>query len=715
MDGLLQVNSVSQPMSTAEASRQPLGALSRNRVTSGVGQRKRSAGARRHSGRRGSDSTAAESQHIARVRASRSAGNIGMDSLYQPQKEKLLSSAALYGGQLGQSASATELGGFGFEQATVGAKSARTGARQASAPRERLAARRAGARAGTGNNKSSRVVTAVQGLDQASKQALLDVIKMERQSRSAQQHKEEAVDAMHAEASRNCSSDDAEQQAFEAIAMIESTELEHQVMAGGAILRFCASAPEPCPAMMARVATVYGRLQQTAAGAATERAAAVKAETAKWEAKDAGAERRQKEAMSKLGATMGSEMKDMKLQLETVTAERDAAQAKAAELTAKAAVRAKKLEKSSAKLSSEASTTPTAAGKPADASAAAETSKEVSILKAAVVASDREMKEMKTRVKKMLAKSKKDVTASDELTEALSHARAQLGALMEENESLKSSASNDAIFKASEDLSDHAAKLKDLEIAATRGQNQLNIERGTGEADMSALPEGTMITEIALEQAAASPTAGDSVFGGLDMGDISRCSPVDLNRSQALDGMFAESDASPIAATEATILNEDASFFVDEGADAASTFDGAEVVELRHEVGQLRIRNAELEEELDRALDAAYDSEEDNAPISAAKKPMANSGLPPMDRPSDIPALDFLNLEVKLKELDAAVSIFPPVSFIFLRYPSIFYSISSTFLHLPSIFAPIVFNFPFNCQEAVAEAAEKAAKGESTG
>ena len=89
----------------------------------------------------------------------------------------------------------------------------------------------------------------------------------------------------------------------------------------------------------------------------------------------------------------------------------------------------------------------------------------------------------------------------------------------------------------------------------------------------------------------------------------------------------------------------------------------------RQEVDQLRIRNAELEEELDRALDAAYDSEDD-APISAAKKPMANSGLPPIDRPGNVPALDFLNLEQKLKELDAA--------------------------------------------EAEAEAAEKAAKGEST-
>ena len=48
---------------------------------------------------------------VEQVRASRSASSLGLESLYQPAKEKLLSSTpGLYG-----SASAAELGGFGFD------------------------------------------------------------------------------------------------------------------------------------------------------------------------------------------------------------------------------------------------------------------------------------------------------------------------------------------------------------------------------------------------------------------------------------------------------------------------------------------------------------------------------------------------------------------------------------------------------------------------
>eukprot|EP01046_Picozoa_sp_COSAG06_P015180 COSAG06_NODE_965_length_11299_cov_14.725536_1_plen_693_part_00 len=661
MDGVLQVNSMSQ---CGAGGREPLGTLSRNNTRITSGGRRRKGSASRAAARRGSESSAAESQHIARVRASRSAGNIGLESLYQPAKEKLLSSTALYGGQLGTSASATELGGFGFDTASTKSKSARRG----SAPRERLAARRrGGAGAGAANGgpsaKSSRVVNAVQGLDQASKQALLDVIKMERQNRSAQQQKEESVDRMHAEAAHCAATKEEEQRVFEAISMIQATELEHQAEAGGQILQFCATAVEPCPAMIMRAAAVYGRLHQAYSSAGTERVAAVSAEREKWEAKEASAERRHKEALSKLGATMGTEMRDMKANLEAITAERDSAQTQAQEMAAKHAAEAKRSERISAKLaalqeaSSASSSTP--AGESDDAAGAAvagtaessgtteEAAKEIALLKAAVVASDKEMKEMKTRLKKMLGKSKKDQASNGELSEALQHARAQLAALMEEMERLKqvdtsSAAAGGAPEPAAqeEDLSEFAGKLKDLEIAATRGQApSLNIDRGTAEGDMSLLPEGTVTTEIAIPDAEqhGSPSAGDSVFGGLGMGDI-------VVGGEEDGGLFGgeTSGASPIASTEMTMLAGEASFFEEQdgkGLDAGFIVAEDKTDDLRREVEQLRLRNAELEQALDKALDSGSDSEDDDAPLSCAKKPMGRTGMPPLARPNGVPAL----------------------------------------------------------------------------
>ena len=127
----------------------------------------------------------------------------------------------------------------------------------------------------------------------------------------------------------------------------------------------------------------------------------------------AALERRHKEALSKLGATIGSEMKDMKRQLEAATVERDSAQAEAKELSAKHSADAKKLERVSAKLAalqesagvpSEASAaaTPAESDESATSNSAEEAAKEIALLKSAVIASDKEMKEMKTRLKKLL-------------------------------------------------------------------------------------------------------------------------------------------------------------------------------------------------------------------------------------------------------------------------------------------------------------------------
>ena len=570
------------------------------------------------------------------VRASRSASSIGLESLYQPGKEKLLSSTSLYGGTPLASASAAELGGFGFADGNAAKSRAKSA---------RLAGYRRGAPSSTAASKSSRVVNAVQGLDQASKQALLDVIKMERQNRTAQQQKEELVDRMHAEASRNATAVEEEQRIFDALAMLESSELEQQAQAGSQVLQFCATAVEPCPAMIMRACTVYGKLHQAYSAAGHERATATQAEREKWEGKMAALERRHKEALSKLGATIGTEMKDMKRQLEAVAAERDSAQATVQELSAKHAVDAKKLERVSAKLAAlqESAGAPsgtlpaeTPAGSDESAKAAEEAAKEIALLKSAVIASDKEMKEMKTRLKKLLGRSKKDQAANDELTEALQHARAQLAVLMEENERLQSAPPEPT----REDLSGFAGKLKDLEIAATRGQvPSLNIERGTGDADMSVLPEGTVTTEIDIDGAdqPGSPSAGDSVFGGLGMGDIE----VDDDDN----GMFG-AGASPIQSTDMTTLEGEQSFF-DEGhgtgLDTAIivTEDGADALteaSLRREVEELRRRNAELEAALDKALDSGSDSEDD-APLSCAKKPISRTGLPALARPEHVPAL----------------------------------------------------------------------------
>ena len=164
-------------------------------------------------------------------------------------------------------------------------------------------------------------------------------------------------------------------------------------------------------------------------------------------------------------------------------------------------------------------------------------------------------------------------------------------------------------------------------------------ERGTADADMSVLPEGTVTTEIDIDGAdqPGSPSAGDSVFGGLGMGDIE----VDGDDN----GVFG-AGASPIQPTDMTTLEGEQSVFEERGGAGLDTAvivteDGADALgeaSLRREVEELRRRNAELEAALDEALDSGSDSEDD-APLSCAKKPIGCTGLPALARPEHVPAL----------------------------------------------------------------------------
>jgi hypothetical protein len=157
---------------------------------------------------------------------------------------------------------------------------------------------------------------------------------------------------------------------------------------------------------------------------------------------------------------------------------------------------------------------------------------------------------------------------------------------------------------------------------------------------MSVLPEGTVTTEINIDEADqyGSPTAGDSVFGGLGMGDI-EVEEDDEN------GIFG-AGASPIPSTEMRSLREENSFFGNKDGAALDTAiiatdDGADALteeSLRREVEQLRMRNAELEAALDKALDSGSDSDDD-VPLSCAKKPISRTAMTPLARPNNVPAL----------------------------------------------------------------------------
>ena len=624
MEGVLQVAGMERS-SGGSGGRAPLSSIPRNTAGSVASGRSRKSGRRGSASRAQAGSAQAESHHVQRLRASRSAGDIGFSSsLYAPSsvEKPLLAQASLYA-----SASAAELGGFGFDK-----QSSQRSRRVGSAPRERLAARR---RSNKPADKSARMVSAVQGLDQSSKQALLGVIKMERERKTTQQQREAELEQMHQEAAHNSRSAESEQQVFDALGMLDSTEVAQQAEAGLRILQFCATAPEPCHAMMSRALAVFARLRQAHGDVAAERDAAVQQERRKWHEKEVEAERRHKEAASKLGASLGSEMQTMKQQLASASAERDAAQKQVEELKASQAKDARKIERLSAKVAELQSDTGSGAGasdKAADA--------EVLSLRDAVAAAESELSTMKTRLKKMMAKGKKDKATIEELNEAVEHNRAQLGAQMEENETLRTAidalqtpdksepeAEPEPSAEESEDLTDFAGKLKDLEIAASRGQAPtLNIERGTGEPSPSALDAEPVDLEAdlsALEQQGAD--AGESVFGSLDIGDLT----VSDSPAGKADGMFGTDDTSPIAATDTTTmvlaaekssgdlgewsatrrssaglaLSDPRSFA---GTDAAFTAVG-EVESLKRECDELRLRNAELEA----ALTDAYEPRAD--------------------------------------------------------------------------------------------------------
>lgn len=693
--------------------------------------RGQSAGRSRKSGRRGSTSrtfaasSQAETSHVQRLRGSRSASDIGYISIHGSRPVDKM--AALYsigpaGSTLGPSASAAELGGISFKterpqaawsvSAAAAVKQSRRKksagmSRFGSAPRERLAARRRSTQETAAKPKSmaSRVVSAVQGLDASSKQALKQVIRLEKESRSQAQQREAEAELIANEIASNGGKHD-DDDVFATVGLMESSDLTVQAEAASKALSFCSEAPGHCPTISSRILTVFNRLMAAHADSAEIREAAVQAERSKWEAretkaeaKEAALQRRHKEELSKLASTMASDISELKSKFQIASAERDVLKSECSETKLLLEKERKKNDalvgklkdlKSAEALSNskdlgimKANDTPqptdTVAGDPCVMHA----DDEVRQLKIAVEAANSELGLMKTRLKKVLAARKKDIASRTELEEALKHARAQVANLMEKSNTLSTSvasehkgpasvtASSDSACNASagassqtdaclENFTEHATALKELQQKAITGKaSTLNIGRGTCDADMELLSDiksvdlSADVKTLELQADGSKAVDGDAVFED-------GCSTLAVNLTE----MFG-AEASPIQQNSASTfdtrrsdgeIQEPGKDSLDDGFIIETSVDDGDVdaVKLREECARLRDLNAELEAALAAALGgSSAEEEEEDIELACNKKLLTPTGRNKLlPRPGSVPALDFELMASKLKQLD---------------------------------------------------------------
>jgi hypothetical protein len=157
--------------------------------------------------------TSGSTKHVQRVRASRSAGDIGatLSSIYASKQTTRPSSAKVFNDVFTAHAGK---GAASKSRHPLSAYSQSTGQIRDSAPRERLAARRRNVQPGAGAKPASagaarqtrqelgasQMVKAVKGLEPNSRQALLDAIRVEKEGRTLKQQLEEELQLMRQEA-----------------------------------------------------------------------------------------------------------------------------------------------------------------------------------------------------------------------------------------------------------------------------------------------------------------------------------------------------------------------------------------------------------------------------------------------------------------------------------------------------------------------------------
>lgn len=273
----------------------------------------------------------ATNKHVNRVRASRSAGDLGApvtasgaayrpraDMISRPTSAKVFQN--IFGDPAGRGAAVGQL-------ASKSAVDVRGGGGGDPAPRERLAARRRQGlvakpgSAGPSTGKSSKFVKAVQTLEPSSRQALLGAIKAERETRELQLRQEEDQKTMRQEASDALAATRAQYASasiFDVFQMVEAQDPLVQFEGCKRILHFCSVVSTPCPAMLRRVHQAYDELlggRKNVEAAQTQR---LEQQRSKHEKSAAAHQRKHKEDMSALGRSLSDEFEGLKSERDAV-------------------------------------------------------------------------------------------------------------------------------------------------------------------------------------------------------------------------------------------------------------------------------------------------------------------------------------------------------------------------------------------------------------
>ena len=253
---------------------------------------------------------ASYSTHISRMRQSRSAGDLGLGVAPLTAGSKVLQSTAT---SQRQAAWRLYTDGPAASRAARRRRSVSGGGTKSRAKGGGLATN-----GSTGQMRSkSRIISAVQELDESSKATLLGLVQLERENRTAREEDEQSLQQLRDEAELILSQrdDSSSSTIFESLDMLSATELPLQIESSKQILQFCASAPlQSCPNMLSGVAQVLGRV----AGPADS---SLEQERKKWAAKDAKAKRKHKEELSRVGKQLAGDFAALNKQKAELDAE----------------------------------------------------------------------------------------------------------------------------------------------------------------------------------------------------------------------------------------------------------------------------------------------------------------------------------------------------------------------------------------------------------
>ena len=255
---------------------------------------------------------ASYSTHISRMRQSRSAGDLGLGVAPLTAGSKVLQSTATSSQR--QAAWRLYTDGPAASRAARRRRSVSGGGTKSRAKGGGLATN--GSTGQTMRSKS-RIISAVQELDESSKATLLGLVQLERENRTAREEDEQSLQQLRDEAELILSQrdDSSSSTIFESLDMLSAAELPLQIESSKQILQFCASAPlQSCPNMLSRVAQVLGRV----AGPADS---SLEQERKKWAAKDAKAKRKHKEELSRVGKQLAGDFAALNKQKAELDAE----------------------------------------------------------------------------------------------------------------------------------------------------------------------------------------------------------------------------------------------------------------------------------------------------------------------------------------------------------------------------------------------------------